>query len=332
MTAKKILNDVNHVVDEELDGLASLYNNSLRRISGTNIIVRKDSPQIGKVAIISGGGSGHEPMQCGFVGKGVLDAAVAGDVFTAPPPDQIYRAIKEVDGHSGVLLIVNNFAGDIMNFKIAEELASGDGVEIEHVIVNDDVAIPIKENRRGVAGGILVEKIAGTKAEQGSSLREVREIAQRVIDNTRSMGVALTPCTLPRTGKPMFELGQEEMELGIGVHGEKGVERTKLISADEIAKILFDRISKDLGLKRGNEVALLVNGMGATPLMELLIFSRKVIQLLRGEGVTIFRSIAGSPVTTLDMAGLSLTLVRLDEEMKRMLVMPDSAPYFPKIV
>ena len=329
---KKILNDPSYAVDEELDGLVSLYRNSLRRISGTNIIVRKDSPKIGKVSIISGGGSGHEPMQCGFVGRGILDAAIAGDVFSAPPGEQIYRAIKEVDGKNGVLLIVNNFAGDIMNFKLAEELARGEGIDIQHVIVNDDVAVSIKENRRGVAGGILVEKIAGAKAEQGATLNAVREVAQRVIDNSRSMGVGLSACTLPRTGKPLFELGQEEMEVGIGVHGEKGVERTKLKTADEIAKILFDRISTDLNLTLGDEVALLVNGMGATPLMELLVFSRNVVELLAAAQISIFRSIAGSPVTSLDMAGVSLTLLRLDEEMKEMLLAPESTPYFPKII
>jgi len=326
------MNDPDRMVDEELEGLVSLHRNTLRRIPGTNVIVRKDAPQIGKVGVVGGGGSGHEPMQAGYVGRGMLDAAVAGEIFTAPPPNQIHRAIREVDGHEGVLLVVNNFAGDTMNFGLAEEMGKKDGIRVEHVIVNDDVAVAEKENRRGIAGGILVEKIAGAKAEKRGSLAEVRELAQRAIDNTRSMGVALTSCTLPSLGKPMFSILEDEMELGIGVHGERGVKRTRLGSADEIVRVLLDRISGDLGLVRGDRVALLVNGMGGTSLMELLILLRRSLQLLDEAGVVVSRPMAGNLVTSLDMSGASLTVTRLDDELSQMLDAADSTPGFPKLL
>lgn len=331
---KKILNDVNSVVRDELDGISMLYPDILRRIPNTNVIIRKDAPVKDKVAIVSGGGSGHEPMHAGFVGRGGLDAAVAGEVFTAPTPDQIYTAIKEVHGRRGVLLIINNFTGDVLNFKMAEELAAEDGIEVRHVIVNDDIAIDVKENRRGVAGGLLVEKIAGAKAESGADLDDVLVTAKRVIENCRSMGVALTSCTVPRMEEPMFQIADDEMELGIGVHGEKGVQRTRLGSAGEIASILFERISKELNLLRGDEAVLLVNGMGATSLMELLVFSKAVLLLAENAGIKVFRSIAGTFVTSLDMSGVSLSILRVDDEdeTKQLLVSQDSTPYFPKIL
>ena len=323
---------MNKVVDDELDGISSLYPNILRRIPGTNIVVRKDAPVKDKVAIISGGGSGHEPMHTGFVGKGILDGAIAGEVFTAPTPDQIYTAIKEVQSGKGILLIINNYTGDVLNFKMAEELAIDDGIDVRHVIVNDDIAIDAKESRRGVAGGMLIEKIAGAKAEAGANLDEVLQITNRAIENTRSMGVALSSCTIPRMGAPMFQIADDEIELGIGVHGEKGVKRTKLTSADDIASVLFDRISKELNLLRGDEAILLVNGMGSTPLMELLIFSKAVLRLARNAEIKVFGSIAGTFVTSLDMAGVSLSVLRVDDETKQLLASPDSTPYFPKIL
>ena len=329
---KRLMNDATRMVDEELDGLVSLCRDTLRRLPGTNIIVRKEAPQLGKVSVIGGGGSGHEPMQACYVGKGMLDAAVAGEIFTAPPPDQIHRAMLEVDGHEGILLVVNNFAGDIMNFGLAQEMGRNDNIRVENVIVNDDVAVSTKENRRGIAGGILVEKIAGAKAEMGGNLSEVRNLAQRAADNTRSMGVALTSCTLPSVGKPMFSIGEDEMELGIGVHGERGVQRTKLGSADEVANTLLERISSDLELRRGDSVGLLVNGMGGTSVMEILILARRAMQLLSRDGVTVSRAMAGSLVTSLDMSGASLTLIRLDDDLSRMLNAPDSTLSFPKMI
>jgi dihydroxyacetone kinase-like protein len=329
---KKLLNDVNLVVDEELEGLVLLYPNVLRRLPNSNIILRKESPVRGKVALISGGGSGHEPLHGGFVGKGILDASIAGEVFTAPPPDQIYSAIKNVDGGRGVLLMINNYSGDLMSFKLAEGMAINDGIQIGRVIVNDDVAVPDIEKRRGVAGTIFAYKIAGALAERGGSLPDVQRIGERVVANTRSMGVALTSCTLPNVGKPIFVLQDDELELGIGVHGEPGVRRTKMMSADEIAAALYDRVSKDLSLRDEDEVALMVNGMGATPMMDLLIFSRKVVKLLHENRIRIFRSFAGSFVTSLDMAGVSMTLLKVDDQMKEMLLEPEFTASFPKLI
>ncbi len=329
---KKLVNDVNLVVDEELDGLTLLYPNILQRLPNSNVILRKESPVKGKVSLVSGGGSGHEPLHGGFVGKGMLDASIAGEVFTAPPPDQIYSAIRNVHGGRGVLLIINNYSGDLMNFKLAEEMASDDGIEIGRVVVNDDVAVESPENRRGVAGTIFALKIAGAAAERGDNLLDTQRIGERVVANTRSMGVALTSCTLPRVGKPMFALQEDELELGIGVHGEPGIQRTRMMAANEVATVLYDRVSKDLVLRREEEVVLMVNGMGATPMMELLIFSRKLVKLLHENGTKIFRSFAGSFVTSLDMAGVSLTLLRVDDEMKELLLDPERTPSFPKLL
>jgi len=329
---KKFVNDPDNVVTEELEGLAALHPRILRTIEGTGITVRIDSPAKDKVALVSGGGSGHEPLHSGYVGKGMLDAAVSGAVFSAPPPDQILRAVSSVNGGKGVLLIIKNYSGDIMNFRIAEELATTSGIEVSHVIVNDDIAIREPENRRGVAGTVLVHKIAGAKAETGATLDDVRKIADRVISNVRTMGVALSSCINPSVGRPIFSIGENQMEIGIGIHGEAGVERTEIATADTIAEILYTRVSSDLGLKKGEEVFLLVNGMGGTPLMELLIVSRKVREMLNWDGISVFRATAGNYVTSLEMAGFSLSLLRVDEEMKQMLLAPQSTPAFPTIV
>jgi len=294
------------------------------------VVVRADSPIKGKVALVSGGGSGHEPLHSGYVGWGMLDAAVAGAVFTSPTPDQILAAINSVDGGKGVLLVIKNYSGDVMNFKLAEQLASG--VEVSHVIVNDDVAIKSRESRRGVAGTVLVHKIAGAKAESGASLDEVKKLAERVIANVGSLGVALSSCTNPTVGKPIFSLGEDEMEIGIGIHGERGVERAELQSADRVAELLYRKVSDDLGLKRGEEVFALVNGMGGTPLMELLIVVRKVSELLEQDGVQKFRAVAGNFVTSLEMAGFSLSLLKVDDEMKEMLLAPQTTPAFPVLI
>ncbi len=329
---KKFVNDVAHVVEEELQGMVLLYPNVLRRLVGTNVIVRRDSPIIGKVALVSGGGSGHEPLHCGYVGRGMLDGAIAGEIFTSPPPNQIYDAIREVHGGKGVLLIVKNYAGDIMNFKLAEELATDNSIEIKHVIIHDDIALTPVERRRGVAGTILCHKIAGAKAEEGADLVDVERLAQRVVSNVRSMGVALTSCTLLHVGKPMFALQDDEMELGIGIHGERGVQRTKMVTADQIAEVLVSSVSDDLDLKKGDEVVTMINGMGGTSLMELLIISRKALQLLGAREIKNFKSLIGNFVTSLDMAGASLTLLRVDDEMKAMLLAPQFTPNFPMLI
>jgi phosphoenolpyruvate---glycerone phosphotransferase subunit DhaK len=326
---KKFVNDPQNIVAEQVLGIAALYPNFLRNIPGTGVLVRKDAPVKDKVALISGGGSGHEPLHSGYVGQGMLDASVAGAVFTAPAPDQILTAISSVDSGRGVLLVINNYSGDVMNFKLAEELA---GTEVSHVIVNDDVAIKSTENRRGVAGTILVLKIAGAKAETGADLQEVKKLAERVVSNLGSIGVALSSCTNPVVGRPIFSLGDNEMEIGIGVHGEAGIERMPLQSADKIAGLLYEKIATELGLQRGEEVFLLVNGMGGTPLMELFVVARKVGELLDAAGVKKFRAIAGNFVTSLEMAGLSLSLLRVDEEMKEMLLAPQATPSFPVLI
>jgi phosphoenolpyruvate---glycerone phosphotransferase subunit DhaK len=329
---KKFVNNPEEVVTETVRGLAALYPHALVNIEGTEVVARKAAPIMGKVGLVSGGGSGHEPLHGGYVGEGMLDAAVAGAVFTSPTPDQILTAITTANGGSGVLLIIKNYAGDVMNFKLAEQLAAAQGIEVAHVIVNDDVAIPLRENRRGVAGTILVHKIAGARAESGASLGDVKLLAERVISNMGSMGVALSSCTNPAVGRPIFSLGEKEMEIGIGIHGEAGVERLDLQSADRVAELLYRRISRELRLKRGEEVFLVVNGMGGTPLMELHVVSRKVCELLKFGGIKRFRAIAGNFVTSLEMAGFSLSLLRVDEEIKQMLLAPQMTPAFPNLV
>jgi phosphoenolpyruvate---glycerone phosphotransferase subunit DhaK len=329
---KKFVNDPQEIVTETVRGLTALYPHSLVNIEGTGVVARKAAPIMGKVGLVSGGGSGHEPLHGGYVGEGMLDAAVAGAVFTSPTPDQILTAITTVNGGKGVLLIIKNYAGDVMNFKLAEQLAAAQGIEVAQVIVNDDVAIPAKENRRGVAGTILVHKIAGARAERAAGLEDVKLLAERVISSMGSIGVALSSCTNPAVGKPIFSLGENEMEIGIGIHGEAGVERLELQSADRVAELLYRRISRELGLKTDEEVFLVVNGMGGTPLMELHVISRKVCELLESDGIRRFRAIAGNFVTSLEMAGFSLSLLRVDEEIKQMLLAPQMTPAFPNLV
>jgi dihydroxyacetone kinase-like protein len=304
----------------------------LRNIEGTGVVVRTDSPVKGTVALVSGGGSGHEPLHAGYVGKGMLSAAVAGAVFTSPARDQILTAINSVNGGNGVLLVIKNYSGDLMNFKLAEQLVSTSGIKVSHVVVNDDVAIKSRENRRGVAGTVLVHKIAGAKAEAGAELDEVKKIAERVISNMGSVGVALSSCTNPAVGKPIFTLGENEMEIGIGMHGETGVARMELQDADKIAEMLYRRVADDLELKRGDEVFVMINGMGGTPLMELYVVARKICDLLESDGIKRFRAIAGNFATSLEMAGFSLTLLKVDVEMKQMLLAPQTTPAFPVLV
>jgi dihydroxyacetone kinase-like protein len=282
-----------------------------------NVIIRKDAPKKGKVGLVSGGGSGHEPMHGGFVGRGMLDAACPGAVFTSPTPDQMARATKAVDGGAGVLHIVKNYTGDIMNFEMAAELARAEGARVNPVITNDDVAVQdslYTAGRRGVGVTVLLEKIVGGAAEAGYDLDKVTELAKKVNANGRSMGMALTSCTVPAAGKPTFDIADDEIELGIGIHGEPGRERTKMKSADEIAEILTSTVVKDLPFKRGDEVLAFVNGMGGTPLIELYVVYNAVNRYLSKEGIKISRSLVGSYITSLEMAGTSITLLKLDAE------------------
>ena len=325
---KKLINAPDAVVDEALAGMAAAHPDLLRVIE-PNVIVRADAPRSGKVGVISGGGSGHEPMHGGFVGMGMLDAACPGAVFTSPVPDQMLAATKAVDGGAGVLHIVKNYTGDVMNFELAAELAQAEGIEVTSVVIADDVAVQdslYTAGRRGVGATVLAEKIVGAAAEEGQDLAAVTALAQRVQDNARSMGMALTSCTVPSAGKPTFEIGDDEMEIGVGIHGEPGRERRKLASADEITEALLNPILDDGGFGSGDRVLAFVNGMGGTPLLELYVVYNKVAAMCRDRGVSIERNLVGSYITSLEMAGTSITLLKLDDEMVRLWDAPVHTP------
>ena len=323
---KKILNDPKRAAEEALDGLVLSQSQILRRIPGRKIVVRKSSPIQGKVALICGGGSGHEPAHSGYVGKGMLDAAVMGDVFTSPAPGDIITAIKDVNGGVGILLIIWNYAGDVMNFTTAEEAAREMGITVDHVVVNDDVAIENPQRRRGVGGTIFVQKIAGATAERRSDLSEVKRIAEKVIHNSRSMGVALTPCIVPAVGKPTFTIGEDEIELGIGIHGEPGVRRSKMMTSKEIADYLVRNIVSDQKLSGKNEVAVMVQGMGGTSNMEKFILYKDVHDQLTKFNVKIKRVFVGEYTPSMEMVGAQLTILKLDEELRALLDDPTEAP------
>lgn len=317
---KKIINNVENVENEMIQGLVKAYPKYLRKLDCGNVVVRAKKKE-GKVALISGGGSGHEPAHAGYVGEGMLDGAVAGAVFTSPTPDQIYEGIKAIATDKGVLMVVKNYTGDILNFEMAADMARDEGVEVDYVVTNDDVAVQdslYTTGRRGVAGTVFVHKIAGAKAEQGASLAEVKAVAQKVIDNVRTMGMAITPCTVPAAGKPGFELSDQEMEIGIGIHGEPGTHREALRSADEIVTMLLDKILADIDYK-GKEVAVMINGAGGTPLMELYIINNKVHDYLAEKGVKIHETMVGNYMTSIEMSGFSISLLRLDDELKALL-------------
>ena len=314
---KKILNDVDSVEAEMIQGLVKSAPKMLRKLDYGTIVVRANKKE-GKDALVSGGGSGHEPAHAGYVGAGMLDGAVAGTVFTSPTPDQVLEGIKAVATEQGVLCIVKNYTGDIMNFEMAVEMAADEGIKADYVVVNDDVAVRdslYTTGRRGVAGTVFVHKIAGAKAEQGASLADVKGVAEKVVANVRSMGMAIEPCTVPAAGKQGFELADDEMEIGIGIHGEPGTHREKLRPANEIAKMLIDEILSDLDYK-GKDVVVMVNGMGGTPLMELYIVNNFVQDYLKEQGVHVYDTMVGNYMTSIEMAGFSLTLLRLDDDMK----------------
>ena len=316
---KKIINDVANVEEEMILGWVMAAPQKLRKLEYGTIVVREPK-QEDKVALVSGGGSGHEPAHGGYVGEGMLDCAVAGTVFTSPTPDQVLEGIKAVATDKGVLCVVKNYTGDVMNFEMAIEMAADEGIKADYVVVNDDVAVKdslYTTGRRGVAGTIFVHKIAGAKAAEGASLEEVKAAAEKVIANVRSMGMAIEPCTVPAAGKPGFELSDTEMEIGIGIHGEPGTHREALGTADSIAKMLLDNILADLDYT-GSDVVVLVNGMGGTPLMELYIVNNFVQDYLKEKGVRVYDTMVGNYMTSIEMAGFSLTLLRLDDEMKKL--------------
>ncbi|MHC4198122.1 MAG: dihydroxyacetone kinase subunit DhaK [Planctomycetota bacterium] len=331
---KKLINDPNNAVPEMLEGFAAAYPGHVRLLDGHNVVIRKDSPVTGKVALVSGGGSGHEPAHAGYVGRGMLDAACAGDVFTSPNVEQILAAIRHVNGGSGVLLIIKNYTGDVLNFEMAMELAVDEGIPVDKIIVNDDVSVDDSvrtAGRRGIAGTIFIHKIAGARAQAGGSLDEVRNSAELALKNLRSMGMALSPSTVPVAGKPTFTLADDEMEIGMGIHGEPGVRRTKILTADEVARALLENIAADLALNSGDEVALMTNGLGATPVMELYIMHRAATALLREMGVGIFAGYVGEFMTSLEMGGCSLSVLRLNDKLKSLLSAPSDAPAFKQI-
>jgi phosphoenolpyruvate---glycerone phosphotransferase subunit DhaK len=318
-TMKKLINRVEDVVPESLAGLGAAHPDVVRIDAANNVVLRAGGPRAGKVALVSGGGSGHEPLHGGFVGLGMLDAACAGNVFTSPVPDQMEAATRAVDGGAGVLHVVKNYTGDVLNFQMAAELVAGE-IEVASVVTDDDVAVQdslYTAGRRGVGGTVLVEKIAGAHAEAGGSLSQVAATAEKVNANARSMGLALTSCIVPAAGTPTFELGDDEVEVGIGIHGEPGRRREKLAPVGDMAEWLVEPIVSDLGLGRGDTVLAFVNGMGGSPLIELYVAFNSVAEILKGKGISIGRSLVGSYITSLEMAGFSVTLLRLDDELTR---------------
>jgi dihydroxyacetone kinase-like protein len=328
-TLKKLVNDPTDVVKESLAGLAAAHGDLLRYDADDRIVVRADAPVEGRVALVSGGGSGHEPLHGGFVGRGMLDAACPGEVFTSPVPEQMLAATKAVDGGAGVVHIVKNYTGDVMNFKLAAEDAEDEGIEVESVLIDDDVAVQdslYTAGRRGVGATVLAEKIAGAAADRGDDLKSVAAAAARVNERARSFGIALSSCTPPAAGKPIFDLPEGEMEVGIGIHGEPGRRREPLRSAGEIAALAVDAVVSDLAPESGAKVLAFVNGMGGTPQLELYLLYGEVESKLREAGLDPVRRLVGSYITSLEMAGASLTLLELDDELTELWDAPVHTP------
>jgi dihydroxyacetone kinase-like protein len=326
---KKFLNDPADAVRESLAGLAAAHHDLLRYDADAQIVVRADAPVAGKVALVSGGGSGHEPLHGGFVGRGMLDAACPGEVFTSPVPDQMLAATKAVDGGAGVVHIVKNYTGDVMNFKLAAEDAADEGITVESVLVDDDVAVQdslYTAGRRGVGATVLLEKIAGAAAERGDDVQRVTALARRVNARARSFGVALSSCTPPAAGKPMFDLPDGEVELGIGIHGEPGRRRERMSSARELASVMVEAVVSDLQAPTGAQVLTFVNGMGGTPQLELYLLYGEIDRQLREAGLEPVRNLVGSYITSLEMAGASLTVLELDDELSSLWDAPVHTP------
>ena len=330
---KKMINNPDNIVDEMLNGMVAAHPDYVKRVDGCDVLVRANGSQ-GKVVLISGGGSGHEPAHGGYVGKGMLDGAVAGAMFTSPTPDQVYEAIKAADGGKGVLLVIKNYTGDVMNFEMAADMAADEGIEVEKVVVNDDVAVENSTwttGRRGIAGTIFVHKCAGACAEKGGSLAEVKAVAEKVIANVRSMGMALAPCTVPAAGKPSFELADDEVEIGMGIHGEPGTHREKIRSVAETTDTVLEKILAEGIYNAGDEVAVMVNGLGATPLDEQYIVTRHIDKRLKEEGIKVHRYYVGEFATAMEMAGFSISLFKLDDELKELLDAPAATPFFKQL-
>jgi dihydroxyacetone kinase-like protein len=326
---KKLINSPQEVVHEALEGMEAAHGDRLRIHYDPNYIVRKDAPVKGKVGLLSGGGSGHEPMHGGYVGKGMLDAACPGAVFTSPTPDQMFEASKAVDGGAGILHIVKNYTGDVMNFDLAADLLKAEGIDVQSVLTDDDVAVEnslYTAGRRGVGLTVIMEKLLGAAAEQKATLAEIKALGDRIRNNGRSMGMALTACTVPHAGKPSFDLPDDEMEVGIGIHGEPGRRRVKIASADEITEMLMEPILSDLPFKKDDDILLFVNGMGGTPLIELYIIYRKAAQIAKQYGLNVVRNLVGSYITSLEMAGTSITMLRMDNQLCKLWDAPVDTP------
>lgn len=326
---KKLINDPKNVVSEAMDGFAQAHASHVRLHPEPLFITRVDAPREGKVGLVSGGGSGHEPLHAGYVGVGMLDAAVPGAMFTSPTPEAIIPATLAAHAGAGVLHIVKNYTGDVLNFETAAEMAQAEGVEVRTVLVNDDVAVEdslYTAGRRGVAGTVLVEKIAGAAAERGDDLDSVAAMGRRVNDNVRSMGVALSACTVPHAGVPSFELADDEMEIGIGIHGEPGRHKVPMEDADGIARRLLEPILADLAPQAGDKVLLFVNGMGGTPASELYIVYRQAARILAAADLVVERSLVGNYITALEMQGCSISVLRLDDEMTELWDAPVNTP------
>ncbi|UCD08455.1 MAG: dihydroxyacetone kinase subunit DhaK [Dehalococcoidales bacterium] len=331
---KKLINDPYQVVNETISGILKAHPYHLRMTEGSErALVRADAPIQGKVAICTGGGSGHIPVFLGYVGPGLVDGVSIGNVFSSPSADDMLAVTKEVNGGAGVLYLFGNYQGDIMNFEMAAEMADMEDIRVEMSIGKDDVASAPRseaDRRRGVAGIFFAYKIAGAKADTMASLDEVKATTDAAIDNTCTMGVALTPCTIPAAGEPTFNIADDEMELGMGIHGEPGIERGKLKTADEVTEIMAGKIIEDLPFKSGDEVAILVNGLGATPPEELYIIYNKAYDLLQDHGLSIYRSYVGEYATSMEMAGASLSLLKLNDEFKTLLDAPAFSPFLPQ--
>ncbi|MCD2345491.1 dihydroxyacetone kinase subunit DhaK [Clostridium guangxiense] len=329
---KKLMNKAEDFSRETIEGIILAHSESLKMVNNNfRCIVRADEKRPGKVAIATGGGSGHLPTFLGYVGYGLADGVTVGNVFASPSAEAMYEVDKAIDNGAGILHLYGRYGGDIMNFGMAADLASMDDIRVEEVLVTDDVASAPKgeeDRRRGVAGLFYAYKTAGAAAEKMYSLDEVKRIAQKTVNNTRTMGVALSPCTVPEAGKPTFAIADDEMEIGMGIHGEPGIERTKLRTNDEIVEIMLNKIIEDLPFEEGDEVSVLVNGLGATPLEELYIAYRKAYEILNKNGIKIYRNYIGEFATSMEMAGMSLTLLKLDDELKEMLDFEAYSPFF----
>lgn len=329
---KKMINKPENIVTEMIGGMLKAFPDYLEQVGDLPVVKRKNKKQ-GKVALISGGGSGHEPSHAGFVGYGMLDAAVAGEVFTSPSADKVYEAIKAVDSGNGVLLIIKNYSGDVMNFEMAAEMAGMEGINVKKIIVNDDIAVENSTytvGRRGIAGTVLVHKMVGAAAEKGYSLDELEVLGNKVISRTKTMGMSLKPCMVPTTGKLSFELPEDEVEIGLGIHGEPGTHREKMQDANAHVDYLLDKILKESELSENDEVAVLVNGLGETTLIELYIINNRVSEVLANKNIKVYDTIVGNYMTSLDMGGFSITLVKLDDEMKELLKAKADTPAFKR--